>query len=265
MHVVRCIWIPFYAHTLSPSLSHTHTHKHTRTQTHTRTHTFFFLSLSHTHGAIRTHTHRMTLSLSLSLTHTHTHAWRRAQPAAKAILHILHRYVGNLKFLPIPPKKLFRCGVSTPVPPVCLMCTTNSNLKCMSILYHNEWAVVDIRWFPVDGVRHPLDSRKLFVRSIHTHEKFLQPTCRNDVIRTHTHTWTHTFSLWHTHTHTHTLWHTHTHTHTLWHMHTHKLTHAHTHRHTHSLSLSFSLSLSLAHMVSRTQPDNNTVRHQKKI
>jgi len=44
-----------------------------------------------------------------------------------------------------------RCGVSTPIPLFCSICTTNSQQSTFSDLYYNEWAGVDIRWFLVDG------------------------------------------------------------------------------------------------------------------
>jgi len=61
------------------------------------------------------------------------------------------------------PKKLLGCGVSTPVLVFCLMCTINSELTYIPIC--NYW--VRRGGYPLvfsGRVRHPLDSRKLFVQ-----------------------------------------------------------------------------------------------------
>ena len=63
-----------------------------------------------------------------------------------------------------PPKNLLGSGFSTPYTPFCLICTMSSELTCISHV-HPFW--VSRGWYPLGfsgRVRHPLDSKKLFVR-----------------------------------------------------------------------------------------------------
>ena len=81
----------------------------------------------------------------------------------------IHKYKYMYVYIYIPPKELLGGGVPTPHTLFCLICTINSELMYCSSCTTNERAGVDICWFPVDGVRHPLNSKKLFVRYTHTH------------------------------------------------------------------------------------------------
>jgi len=62
-----------------------------------------------------------------------------------------------------PPKKLFGCGVSTPYTLLCLICTISSKLNFFLILTHlSELGLISAGFS--GRVRHPLDSKKLFVQ-----------------------------------------------------------------------------------------------------
>jgi len=70
--------------------------------------------------------------------------------AAAAVLHTsIHIY--TYICICIPPKNLRCGGFSTPYTHLCLICTIKSELLYIPICTTNEWAGVDIRWFPVDG------------------------------------------------------------------------------------------------------------------
>jgi len=51
----------------------------------------------------------------------------------------------------MPHQKLRGGGISTPKTPFRLICTTKSEPSVKLDLYYNEWFVVDICRFPVDG------------------------------------------------------------------------------------------------------------------
>ena len=77
----------------------------------------------------------------------------------------------------------------------CHICTTKSELENVFILYHEESAMVDIRWFPVDGFDTRCIPRRyscgrtpnVSESSRHDHAftcSYLYDTCKTCIIRT---------------------------------------------------------------------------------
>ena len=69
-----------------------------------------------------------------------------------------------LQYVRYPPKKLLGSGFSTPCTVFCLICTINSELtSCLIFTHPSELGLISADFS--GRVRHPLDSRKLFVRA----------------------------------------------------------------------------------------------------
>jgi len=61
-------------------------------------------------------------------------------------------------------QKLHGGGISTPYSAFCLICTISSELNGQMDLYHNTPQVLAARSLLASRVRHPLNSKKVFVR-----------------------------------------------------------------------------------------------------
>ena len=69
-----------------------------------------------------------------------------------------------LQYVRYPPKRLLGSGFSTPCTAFCLICTINSELtSCLICTHLSELGLISADFS--GRVRHPLDSRKLFVRA----------------------------------------------------------------------------------------------------